>query len=147
MTTVASVASIDDYLAAARRKIRVAHYHLDQLDSLLDAEQTGQADEVPIEVQAHFEGVLYSFMGATDQTSEAIKLKFGLPRGLKNMGKVIVRLRRSDLSRQLAGWWEEPITTDVWKVRVDATHHCTEKTAHGPEGRWEIGPRRCPQDC
>lgn len=49
------------YLAAARRKIEIAAFHLDQLSTALAmAEPTGPLPSIP--VQAHFEGVVVSSM-------------------------------------------------------------------------------------
>ncbi len=63
-----------DYVEAACRKVRIAKYHLETLRKrVADSEHRGEPlVPAPIPVQAHFEGVLFSFIAACDEVAETL---------------------------------------------------------------------------
>lgn len=67
-------------------------------------------------VQAHFEGVLYSVIAASEQVDEATECRSA-----------------RTLRCNLEAWRQEPIFKDVRAVRNKATHHHYRKTPAGPK--------------
>ena len=80
-----------DYCCAARRKIDIAEYHLECLHT--QARQGRLEPTIPI--QAHLEGVLYAFVAAADQTTEAINLGMELQLRMPNLRTVLNKMPRN----------------------------------------------------
>jgi hypothetical protein len=118
-----------EYLSAAGRKIRVARYHRDVLETLLGA--TPYPVSPPIAIQAHFEGVLYAFVATTDQLAEAIELGLGGGGNRRTLDQVLTRLPRVSPWEELRAWSASPIVRDVRGIRKKATHHHYRKTPRG----------------
>jgi hypothetical protein len=119
-----------DYLDAANRKIEMARYHLDALRGELgDPKENSQAS---ISVQAYFEGVLYVWVAAADQTAEAINLIYVLGLENPNLQLALEHMPDSKLRSRMFKWQQAPIAADVRDIRRRATHHHYEKTPEGP---------------
>ena len=121
------------YQRAAERKVRMAAYHLQMLESRLAIPAPRLGPDIPIEVQAHFEGILYSFIAASDQLAEAINRRFTL--GLENasLGDALAQMPRLPIRRRLITWFQSPIAADVRDIRRRAAHHHYAKTPLGPK--------------
>jgi hypothetical protein len=133
-----------EYIDAARRKLKIAEYHLEELgDKLSAAKLRGELSAAkvkenlpaPIPVQAHFEGVIIALMAAVDQVAEATNIVFAQgrwkPKGLnkrafKKLGKELEEIRE---------WYNKEITQDLRNVRVYMVHH-----TYGKDGSpmWEV---------
>ncbi|MGO9603526.1 MAG: hypothetical protein ACLQAT_09040 [Candidatus Binataceae bacterium] len=117
--------SWQQYLSAARRKVEVAVYHLERLRGFLNTDpgpdQWGQS---PIEVQAHFEGILFSVVAAEEQAKEAISRGYDVSakkERAKAYQKVLSAIPR------LSDWWKNPLGKDIRCVRNLLTHHYYKK--------------------
>lgn len=93
-----------EYLNAASLKVDIACYHNEELLALLARE--GKNREPSTAVQAHFEGVLYSFVAASDQVAEAIVLDFRLSPESPNPGlqDALEAMPRIRLCSKLFAW-------------------------------------------
>ena len=61
-----------EYLGAALRKIRIAHFHYPLLQAALERYKEEDEDGLPhISIQAHFEGIVLCVASAIDKTCEA----------------------------------------------------------------------------
>jgi hypothetical protein len=133
-----------DYLYAARRKCRLAHFHVDELGARLLREQSEGEETPSVPVQAHFEGVLYACIAASDQVAEALARMYELRRENYNLTKALkcVRLRRiqapNNILERLADWNDHGIMKDVRALRNRATHHHYRK--HRASAAWEVQP-------
>jgi hypothetical protein len=117
-----------DYCDAAQRKIDIAGYHLERLR----AQASDGRLEPTIPVQAHLEGILFTFAAAEDQVAEAIILGMKLGPRRRNLQEVLAAMPRSPIQGRLSAWHEAPIVADVRDLRVRATHHHYAKTPSGP---------------
>lgn len=89
-----------DYIDAAHRKIRIAEFHLGQLNALLNLGQDPFSERPQIPVQAHFEGVVVATGAAIDQVAQAANSawKLGLkPSDLFNGTSLEIEKRIPDL--------------------------------------------------
>jgi hypothetical protein len=113
--------------------VEVAEYHLRNLRDLL-AENPG---EVTVPVQAHFEGALLSFIAASDQTAEAIRLALGLRLRNANLRMVLDSVPRGGSWREdLVRWHDDPLAEDVRRLRRLMAHHHYDKSP--ATGRLEV---------
>ena len=127
-----SLGDWNDYLGASRRKIDIAEYHLKYLVGLNpDLCQEDDHGRPPIELQAPFEGVLYSFIASTDQLAEAINLKCGLNLDQPVLQKAAEQMPRSSPRREILKWMENPLAKDVRLLRRKVVHHHYGKTPQG----------------
>jgi hypothetical protein len=132
MPTVGLVVDRNDdwseYLAAAQRKVDIARFHAERLGASLGM----GANNPTVEVQAHFEGVIYGFVASCDQVGEAINLAYDF--GLKNanLQDALEQMPHSSLRSRLFRWQQAPIAADVRDIRRRAVHHHYEKTPNGP---------------
>lgn len=115
-----------EYVDAAGRKILIASYHTEKLAALCG--ETGAL----IAIQAHFEGVLFAFVAASDQTAEALNLMKGLEIHNPNLETVLNAYPEGPLRTQLFKWHNAPIAGDIRAIRRLAVHHHYEKTPQGP---------------
>ena len=122
---------VGEYLRAVDRKIEVAHYHLSSLEALLNG-RSATGSEPSIEVQAHFEGLLFAAVAAEDQLAETINIGLKLELGHPSLQKVLEAARGWDLAGNLNRWRQERIAADYREVRRLMTHHWSRKTARGP---------------
>lgn len=125
-----------EYLEAAQRKMRVADFHLARLSAVVT---THMDREPPIELQAHFEGVVVSVIAAVDQVGQAVNsaLRLGASPGdlfEKAFGRLRTHLPAVD------AWCQEPIGRDLRSIRVRIIHYAYSKTAH--ELGWTVEPGR-----
>jgi hypothetical protein len=67
-----------EYLHAADRKILMAAFHLDAVQETLGDDDSPSTLDLPIPIQAHFEGIMYSQIAAADQVAEAVNRGFEL---------------------------------------------------------------------
>jgi hypothetical protein len=111
-----------EYLEAARCKIKIADYHFNWLTA--EAAQ-GQFYTATIPIQAHFEGLLYAFVAATDKAGAAIDSLMRLDVGSTALAEMC------SLKDQLSGSRSTPIATDVRKLRNLATHSYYKKVPDG----------------
>ncbi|HVK09337.1 MAG TPA: hypothetical protein VM597_11220 [Gemmataceae bacterium] len=111
-----------DLIAAARRKLDIAKFHLGRLEAELNVPGLTGADLPPIPIQAHFEGVLIALMAAVDQvaaaTNSALSLrltKYDLVAGaFKELG---------DRLPDVHSWFGQVINKDLRRIRVRAVHY------------------------
>jgi hypothetical protein len=121
------------YFDAARRKDLIARYHLENLRRLLHPVAKPDASgSPPIDVQAHFEGLVISVMAAVDQVAQAINSKLCLrarPDELfeKAYGKL------APVIPKLQDWRERPIGRDLRRIRTRIVHYSYAKLPLGPE--------------
>jgi hypothetical protein len=129
------------YLDAASRKDLIACYHLEKLRRLLHPVLRPNASgSPPIDVQAHFEGIVISVMAAVDQVAQAINSKLCLgarPDDLfeKAYGKL------APVIPQLQDWRERLIGRDLRRIRARIVHYSYGKLplgAEGPPEGWKI---------
>lgn len=125
-----------EYLDAATRKMQIGRYHVGELRALLEA----RPSYASVAVQAHFEGVLYAFVAASDQLAEAINLQFALGLEQANLYDALERMPNSAIRRRLFRWHNSAIAADVRSIRRQAVHHHYKKTPQGP--RLEVQPPR-----
>lgn len=125
-TAVKQARGIDDwqsYLSAAHRKVEIASYHLGCLATLLDTAVEQEFSELPpIDVQAHFEGVLFSVMAAASQVEEAIKRAKGLPPSTERF-----KVWKLISSCRVKEWYSCALGKDLQALRNAAYHRSYEK--------------------
>jgi hypothetical protein len=125
------------YLNAARRKVEIARYHLEQLERLRLVPPLDGPRECPVPIQAHFEGVVISVMAAVDQTAQAINSALNLgARESQLFDKAFGAVTAAVPA--LKTWCGKPIGRDLRGVRRSAIHHSYEKTPDGPLPRWRV---------
>jgi hypothetical protein len=120
-----------EYTKAARRKIRIAQYHLGSLEEHEGA-PGHYHEEVPIPIQASFEGILYATIAASDQIAEAINVGFGLGLPQPTLQTALEAMPKSHLRSRLLEWQQAPIAADVRDIRRRATHHHYVKAPGAP---------------
>lgn len=123
---------VREYISAAERKVRIARFHLDQLERLTDAAEVfGQHPS--IEIQAHFEGILFAAVAAADQVAEATNIGLGLGLGntslVSALGAAPAHLK---LRKKLFRWHNKPVAADYRVLRRLAIHHWSHKQPRGP---------------
>ncbi|MDA8358845.1 MAG: hypothetical protein M0Z95_21690 [Actinomycetota bacterium] len=123
-----------DYLDAASRKVKIARYHAEKLDALL---QSGAA-ATTVAVQAHFEGVLYALVAAWDKTEEGINLQFSLGLAQDDLHDALKEMPKSRLRSSLFKLYQSAIAADVRSIRRLAVHHSYKKTPRGPQLEVEL---------
>jgi DNA mismatch endonuclease, patch repair protein len=126
---------MEDYLDAAARKIDIAGYHVGRLAVELS---DFRGEKVPIPVQAHFEGLLYSAAAASDQVGRALRSaeseQVGELREHVTLEKVLAAMNpRKSFVVPLGEWNSAALLKDARKVRNMATHAHYEKTPRGVE--------------
>lgn len=111
---------------AARRKLSVAEYHSDRLAELRNFDSS--PDGVPpIEIQAHFEGVIISLMAAVDQVAQAVNSALRL--GLNNSNLISGAFERiSQFVPETADWYGNPLGRDLRKLRTRMVHYSYQKS-------------------
>lgn len=127
-----------DYIEASRRKIEISRFHADRLGEVVGR------DANTVEVQAHFEGVLYAFVAVCDQTAEAIHLGLRLDTSPVTLRAYIPAIPDPSIRSKLKTWYESDIVVDVLAIRRRAVHHHYKKTPHGPRLEVQLPPRRTP---
>ena len=120
-----------EFLVAAENKIRAARYHKGILKGeVLDLESR-HVNQPTDKLQAHFEGVLYSYLAAIDQTRKVMmkgfKLRFDRPEPCPTCRKsprvsdrfedVVAKVPDSDLRQKLLDWHDQPILKDARNIR------------------------------
>jgi len=108
---------VKECLIAARRKVHIAEYHLGSLRSALAASERPDGPSVP--VQAHFEGVLYSVIAASEQVDKATE------RGS-------ARILRCNLEE----WQQEPILRTFARCAIRLRMSTTERRR--PDQSWRF---------
>lgn len=111
-TVVERAKQMKEYINATKRKVEIAEYHLGCLLSALAAWKPPDEPSVPI--QAHFEGILYSVIAASEQVKKVTDCE-------------PARIFRCDLNE----WLQESIVEDIRAVRNKATHHHYQKAPAG----------------
>src|SRR5207302_333869 len=113
--------SPEEYLDAARRKILMARYHLGVPEGEYRKKLEPFGCDVPIKIQAHFEGVLYSAMAASDQLANALRLiwkVWAVPEKETNLYKLLSYANPlSPLYSQTWAWYNSSMIQDVRLVR------------------------------
>lgn len=132
--------NIKAYFDAARRKVRIAEYHLEELTRRLsDAPKPRPSDLCPtIAIQAHFEGIVISVMATVDQIAQAINEECDLeasPGDLfdKAYGNLAPKIPRLKI------WCEKLIGRDLRRIRTRVVHYQYTKLPLG-EGQdgWQV---------
>lgn len=120
------------YFDAARRKVAMARFHRDELKDRIAGDFL-IGERPPVEVQAHFEGVLFSAVAAADQLAEGINLAFELELSQPTIFESLDAMPRGWRPRKrLFKWVRDPIAGDYRAVRRLVTHHWSNKTPRGP---------------
>lgn len=131
-----------EHLIAASRKVAITRYHVDRLQEAL-VEWPADLDAL----QAHFEGVFYAGVAATEKIVAALYLLFDGLTGQEpdtDIGRVIRRLKddaeRYELGRALERWrygriGDKTFFEEARDIRNAATHEFSEKR-HAPPGQW-----------
>jgi hypothetical protein len=121
------------YLDAAHRKVEIAKYHLERLVVLLESRpQPTENRYPPVDVQAHFEGVLFAIKAEIDQVTEMISKAFGWPyiRALEQASKSVLP--------ELKPWLDDPLFNELNELRRLAAHHSYVKRPSGPQACWRV---------
>jgi hypothetical protein len=134
---------------AASRKTAIVSFHLQGLIATVQLHQPLPVI-APIDVQAHFEGILYAYVAATDQIEEAVKylglsqrprIRRGTP-GWERFKLIVGALQDSPVRSALLHWADDPFFADARWVRNQATHaHYEKRTPHRDMvaiGDWEV---------
>jgi len=108
-----------DFLNAAGRKVKISKYHLEELQKHLVRDAHGSC--VPVPVQAHFEGVIFSVIAADDQIAAAIRRMLGGRAGGETANKEQFQKLVVEVP-ELGAWQENAIYNDLRKVRDRAAH-------------------------
>ena len=103
----------------------ITRFHLTSLELELEFGDP-RGEQVPIAVQAHFEGILHAFIAAWDQVREAINIAFSLDLG--RHGRAVEEMPESPLRTSLHDWERVRIALDARDIRKRATHHHYVKT-------------------
>jgi hypothetical protein len=123
---------LHEYLVAAGRKVKMASYHLECLRGTMGAFRT--PGDVPIPLQAHFEGVLFCADAAADQVltfmvrrcHQALVRLPERDRTLTNVLSVLGGAQDCPIDRAiiaaLEAWNAESIVSDARRVRNLAAH-------------------------
>ncbi len=127
-----SASVVWEYINAVSRKIAIARYHLEELKRIIN-DKGLVWEHPPIDVQAHFEGILFAAVAAADQLAESINIGLGL--GLENatLNQSLENAPKSwKLRSRLFKWHDSPIAKDYRGLRRFAIHHWSRKTTRGP---------------
>jgi hypothetical protein len=140
-------------LQAASRKIAIASFHESELSQYVNQHQP-LPNQAPVPVQAHFEGVLYAYVAASDKIEEAIlgvlEPRPKIPRGTRGWDRfrlIVHALNEVNVAQRLVIWSADPFFADARWVRNQATHAYYEKqhpaTGLPAIGDWQVEePRR-----
>lgn len=123
---------VREYVSAAERKVRIARFHLAELERLTDSGEI-YGEHPPIEIQAHFEGILFAAVAAADQIAEAVNL--GLDLGLANpnlASSLTAAAGEWRPRKKLIKWHDKPVAADYRELRRFAIHHWSHKQPRGP---------------
>jgi hypothetical protein len=93
----------------------------------MEADTPDPQGDVSVPVQAHFEGVLYSIIAASDQVGAALDARCGEDGWKQTLGKVLSQMPPTPRQEKLIQWDQGPVMRDVRALRVQATHHHYEK--------------------
>jgi hypothetical protein len=126
--------SCGEYVEAILRKEAIADYHSKCLEPLL-LEIDGR-EPVPVPVQAHFEGLLYSVIACADQTAAGLYAVAGLGQSRRGLDRVFVAkhasvLEKSHLMGELKALWTRGEMFDVREIRRRAAHLYYDKDGRG----------------
>jgi hypothetical protein len=120
------------FLGAAPRKVAIARYHLERLRSLLTpCPEADSAGLPPMEVQAYFEGVLFSVIAAASQVEEAIRYAKGFDRYAPQH-----KILQSIPVPPMRDWYASPLSRDLQELRNAGFHRSYEKTRN--DARWLV---------
>jgi hypothetical protein len=112
------------YFDAARRKVRIAEYHLEELTRRLsDAPKPRPSDLCPtIPIQAHFEGIVISVMATVDQIAQAINEECDLKASPGDLFDKAYSSLAPKIAR-LKNWCEKLIGRDLRRIRTRVAHY------------------------
>jgi hypothetical protein len=142
------VAHWQSFINAARRKIRIAQHHLGMLKACypLAADQSDPRSP-DIRAQAYFEGVLYSYIAASDQLKRALETGYSLTFTKEEkrarqiyLEHTIAKIPNHRIRETLDDWQANPIRRDAKDVRNSATHSYYGKRRGA--GEWEVDNAR-----
>ncbi|MBA3687602.1 MAG: gamma-glutamylcyclotransferase [Chloroflexi bacterium] len=116
----------EEMLNAACRKVEIAHYHFDQLRRWMAATPPEALREVPIPIQAHFEGILAAGYSALDEVAGFHG---------KRDAKRLFEMDPADepFPAALRAWYDQPLIRHAGKLRNAATHRFYGKLPAGGE--------------
>lgn len=110
--------ALSPLLQAAERKVRIAAFHRSQLEKYLRGEP--RSKDVPIPIQAHFEGVVVSVMAAVDQVAQAVNSALCLR---ATPGELVEKT--FSMIGDVPGvgeWYQEQIGRDLRSIRTKIVH-------------------------
>lgn len=113
-------------LDAAKRKIKIAEFHLHHLKAELEV-ATQDENPPPIPIQAYFEGVVLSVIAAIDQVAQAANYGFSLH---LNSGNLVEKAFAA-LIVEIPGlqtWYNNTFGVDLRRIRTRMAHYSYEKT-------------------
>lgn len=116
----------EEMLNAACRKVEIAHYHFDQLRRWMAATPPQALRQVPIPIQAHFEGILAAGYSALDEVA-GFHGKYD--------AKQLFRMDPASepFPAELRAWYDQPLIRHAGQLRNAATHRFYGKLPAGGE--------------
>lgn len=116
----------EEMLNAACRKVEIAHYHFDQLRRWMAGTPPQALREVPIPIQAHFEGILAAGYSALDEVA-GFHGKYD--------AKQLFRMDPAGepFPAALRAWYDQPLVRHAGQLRNAATHRFYGKLPAGGE--------------
>jgi hypothetical protein len=128
-----------EFLNAAPRKVKIAQYHLENLRSALTPCPPADTGGLPpIDVQAHFEGVLFAVIAAASQIEEAVRYAKRLGRDASRR-KILESISHEEFRQ----WYRSPLSRDLQAIRNAGFHRSYEKSHVGE--RWFVNERPRPK--
>lgn len=106
-----------EYIRAAERKIGIAGYHLEQL-----RQEPAEGSQPSMPQQASFEGVITTFVAATEQVAGAIHVATGGSGSSHELTRMLERMQASPIRDELKQWNRHPIVRDVREIRNRSAH-------------------------
>jgi hypothetical protein len=116
-----------NHLDSALRQTRIAAYHVDRLEKLLQGPRA--RTEVPIPIQAHFEGALVASIASVDKVAQAVNsaLKLGASPS-KTFEKGFAEIRGI---KPVDEWYQNPFGRDLRRIRARIAHYSYTKDFTG----------------
>lgn len=125
-----------NYIDAAHRKVRIAEFHCEQLNRVLEKGQGPFSDCPEIPIQAYFEGVVVATVSAVDQVAQAANSALNLHLTAGNLFDGSFTSIES-LVPESKKWREQPMGRDLRRLRVRMVHYSYTKS---PDGQltWQV---------
>ena len=116
-----------NHLDSAQRQTCIAAYHVKRLEELLRGQRHGT--EVPIPIQAHFEGAVVASIAAIDKVAQAVNSALKLrTRSSDTFEKAFTEIRHIE---PVDKWYRNQFGRDLRRIRVRIAHYSYTKDFTG----------------